>query len=120
MGLGLETTDSSDPLGLDPWSTSVPSDIPLDPYGGGHLGGMASSALGNITSPDIGMPVIPEPNMPYNCKYIRCRRQIEYLHYKGLLDNVLKCLNTDKNFPNVYRTFYDRNLKTITLVASPS
>ena len=78
MGLGLETTDSSDPLGLDPWSTSVPSDIPLDPYGGGHLGGMASSALGNITSPDIGMPVIPEPNMPYNCKYFRCWHHIEY------------------------------------------
>ena len=66
MGLGLETSDSNDLLELDPWSTSVPSNLPLDPYGGMGVGGMGSSTLGNITSPEAGLG---EPNMPYHCKF---------------------------------------------------
>ena len=69
MGLGLDgglTTDSSDPLGMDPWSTNVPTNLLLDPYSRGDgLGGMGGSALGNLTSPE---PIPGEPSMPYHCK----------------------------------------------------
>ena len=66
MGLGLETSDSSDPLMLDPWSTSVPPNIPLDPYGGDGVGGIGSSTMG-LTSPEMGG--LGEPSMPYQCKF---------------------------------------------------
>ena len=65
MGLGL-MVDPNDPLALDPWSTNVPINLPLDPYGGGDLGGLGSSALGNLTSPE---GILGEPNMPYHCKF---------------------------------------------------
>ena len=67
MGLGLETSDSSDPLMLDPWSTSVPPNIPLDPYGGDGVGGIGSSTMG-LTSPEMGG--LGEPSMPYQCKFL--------------------------------------------------
>ena len=63
MGLGLETSDSNDLLELDPWSTSVPTNLPLDAYG---VGGMGSSTLALSTSPEVGQG---EPNMPYHCKF---------------------------------------------------
>ena len=59
--------DPSDPLSMmDPWSTAVPTNIPLDPYGGGGFGGMGVGlGTGNLTSPDGGLM---EPSMPYSCK----------------------------------------------------
>ena len=66
MGLGLDTSDSNDLLELDPWSTSVPTNLPLDAYGGVGVGGMGSSTLGLSTSPEIGQG---EPSMPYHCKF---------------------------------------------------
>ena len=75
MGLGLETSDSNDLLELDPWSTSVPTNLPLDAYG---VGGMGSSTLGLSTSPELGQG---EPSMPYHCKLTYFSYIIKYLHF---------------------------------------
>ena len=65
--LGL-AGDLNDPLGQDPWSTIVPTNLPLDPYGGGIVGGMGGPATGIDSSP-VG--VLGEPQMPYHCK-LKC------------------------------------------------
>ena len=43
----------------------MPTNLPLDPYGGGIVGGMGGPAAGIDSSP-VG--VLGEPQMPYHCK----------------------------------------------------